>query len=90
VTDRSAADVIRALDAAMAEMARLRAELVDQRADPVAELADDFVDTWTAAERFSIPIDTVRWLAREKGFGEKRGGRWLVSVGAVREHVARG
>jgi hypothetical protein len=79
--------VLDAIDEVIAAMLRLRSALSE---DETAKAdTDDLVDTWTASQRFNIPIDSVRWLAREKCFGEKRAGRWLISVRALREHVSR-
>lgn len=49
---------------------------------------DDLIDSWTASNRFNIPIDTIRWLCRYKGMGVKERGknRWLVSVKALRRY----
>ena len=88
-------DVLSALDDAIAALTRLRAELSSTTsATPLIKRSaeddlSDLVDTWTAAARFDLPIDTVRWLAREKGLGQKRDGRWLCSIRALREHVAK-
>ncbi|MGO7866991.1 hypothetical protein ACC676_36185 [Rhizobium ruizarguesonis] len=58
-------------------------------AEPEQEADDDFVDTWTAAQRSNLPVDTIRWLCREKGMGRKRGKLWLVSVPALRCYLER-
>lgn len=47
---------------------------------------DDLIDTWTASTRFNLPIDSVRWLARNKGMGKKERGRWLINVKALRRY----
>ncbi|MGO7787371.1 helix-turn-helix domain-containing protein [Rhizobium ruizarguesonis] len=77
------------IDAAMANLQRLRDRVAEP--EPDAESADanedDFIDTWTAATRFNLPVDTIRWLCREKGMGRKDGGRWLVSVKALRHYL---
>lgn len=52
----------------------------------IADEHDDLVDTWTISQRFNQPIDSVRWLAREKGYGIKRGNRWLISLAKARDY----
>jgi hypothetical protein len=63
----------------------------DQGSGPEDEFpAYDLIDTATASERFNIPIDTVRWLCRTKGLGQKQGkNRWLASVTAFRRYMER-
>ncbi|MCO5058603.1 MAG: hypothetical protein M9905_12145 [Rhizobiaceae bacterium] len=64
------------------------AEALD-RADTPRDACDDdeMIETWAAADRFDLPIDTVRSLCRRKGMGEKRGGRWLVSASGLRRYL---
>ena len=50
-------------------------------------LEEDLIDTSQASERFDIPRDTIaRWCERH-GIGRKAGGRWKVSVSALRRHL---
>jgi hypothetical protein len=72
-----------------AELVSLAAELESvARPAPAAEVMDpEWVDSWTAAERFNQPIDTVRWLARHKGMGVKSGTRWMIDVRAMRRYL---
>lgn len=51
--------------------------------------ADDMIDTWTAAERFGLPADTVRWYARNKRLGQKSGARWMISAKTLRQYLDR-
>ncbi len=70
----------------------LRAEMVSEpEAEPELEDDDEFVDSWTAAQRFNLPIDSVRWLARTKAMGVKERGknRWLINVKALRRYLKR-
>ena len=58
--------------------------------DAVSEDAiEPMIDTTSAAARFGIPKDTARWLAREKGLGQRTGGRWMVNVNLVRQYLAK-
>jgi hypothetical protein len=90
----SNSDLLTAVDDAISALVRLRSELVKREpAAPVsaAEVPaeDDLVDTWQASQLFDMPIDSVRWVARNKCFGVKRGGRWLVSASAMRRYLDR-
>ena len=69
-----AADILARLDAIMAELAELRAEVAATMPAPAAEgngldaadLADgNLLDTHAAAARFGIPADCLRRWARE-------------------------
>lgn len=78
------------IDRLMADLVKLRAALAP--ADPIEPVdapapPDDMIDTWTAAMRFNLPVDSVRWLAREKCLGEKHGGRWMISASALRKYL---
>ncbi|MER9967548.1 hypothetical protein [Mesorhizobium sp. M0060] len=79
------------LDRVIADLQTLRGSLASESIAPADEpdQDDDLLDTATAASRFNIPIDTLRWLAREKGMGEKSGGRWLISALALRDYLKR-
>ncbi|MEH2678675.1 hypothetical protein GFM11_10230 [Rhizobium leguminosarum bv. viciae] len=83
------------LDRVIADLQMLRDRLAgeplkSEGAAPEPELDDDdFIDTATAAERFNIPIDTIRWLCRKKGMGRKQGNKWLASVTAFRRYRER-
>lgn len=70
----------------------LRAGMAGEpEAKPELEDDDEFVDSWTAAQRFNLPIDSVRWLARSKKMGVKERGknRWLINVKALRRYLKR-
>ena len=90
-----AAAILARLDAIMAELAELRAEVAASLPTPAAEgngldaadLADgNLLDTHAAAARFGIPADCLRRWARETRntpgdeIGRRKGGRWLVSI----------
>ena len=82
-----------ALDRVIEDLTALRAALavesdeIDQPDDEIVE--PDLIDTASASSRFGLAPDSVRWLARENGMGQKRGGRWLIDVAALRKHVNR-
>ncbi|EGE59342.1 UNVERIFIED_ORG: hypothetical protein GGI63_005949 [Rhizobium esperanzae] len=70
----------------------LRADMAGEPGtEPELEDDDEFVDSWTAAQRFNLPIDSVRWLARTKAMGMKERGknRWLINVKALRRYLTR-
>ncbi|MGO7226711.1 DNA-binding protein [Rhizobium leguminosarum bv. viciae] len=79
------------LDDIIAALQTLREKMANAGSEPEPEPSDadedDLIDTWTAASRFNLPVDTIRWLCREKGMGRKDGGRWLVSVKALRHYL---
>lgn len=85
-------DTLVLIDEAMATLQRLRERVAREMepepdtGDPVGD-EDDLVDTWTASTRFNLPVDSIRWLARNKGMGVKERGRWLVSVKALRRYL---
>jgi hypothetical protein len=92
-------DLLARLDAAIAELQAIRAELVlelpsNPGTTPVLEgVCDDsdvLLDTTSAAARFSLARDTVAKACREiPGVGVWKGGRWQVRVGAMRQHLDR-
>ncbi|MDX0760001.1 hypothetical protein GOD62_29380 [Sinorhizobium medicae] len=83
-------ELLARIDLAIAELVQIRSALAPETDDPSCQpQEEDFVDTSTAAERFNLPRDTVRWLCENKGMGEKRGGRWFVSVQAMRDYNKR-
>lgn len=88
----TADEMLALIDAAMSNLLRLRERVAEAaepepEPEPAAADEDDLIDTWTAATRFNLPVDTIRWLCREKGMGRKDGGRWLVSVKALRHYL---
>ncbi|SKA11025.1 hypothetical protein [Consotaella salsifontis] len=76
------------LDRLIADLTELRAALETDRPQVEPEFApgETLIDTATASERFNLPPDTCRWLAREKGLGEKIGGRWMLDAAALRKY----
>ncbi|RWC10781.1 MAG: hypothetical protein EOS52_23720 [Mesorhizobium sp.] len=73
--------------AMLAEVASLLAELqveAEQSTSPKS-----WVETAVAAEAFGVPLDSVRKLCREKGFGRRNGGRWQADIGALRSYFAK-
>ena len=77
------AEVSSLIDRVVSDLLELKAALGGDAATPTVE---DLIDTATAAERFGMSSDTVRWLCEAKGFGEKRGGRWMVSLSALQAY----
>jgi hypothetical protein len=82
-----AADILARLDAIMAELAELRAEVVASLPAPegngldVDDLApENLLDTHAASARFGFPRDTIAKWCREECLGVKVGGRWLASA----------
>jgi hypothetical protein len=90
------------LDAAIAELQAIRAELAGFDAlnppaakgmDSVHTLADDdlspehLLDTTSAQERFGHPRNTLAKWCREEGLGVRRGGRWLISIPRLQRHL---
>ena len=88
-----ASDLLRRLDAVLAELAELRAEVAailpapDDDAKGVCTtdtLGDDLapehlIEISTAVERFNRPADSLRWICRKQGCGVKVAGRWMAS-----------
>lgn len=62
----------------------------DGTADPAHEASGEMIETWRAAQRFSIPQDTLRHWCRTEGIGQKIGGRWAVDVKKLQAKLARG
>jgi hypothetical protein len=99
-----AAAILARLDAIMAELAELRAEVVASMPVSATEgncldaddLADgNLLDTHAAAARFGIPADCLRRWARETrntagAIGRRKGGRWLVSIQRVQRRINGG
>ena len=88
------AGLIERLDAIIAELAELRAQVAASTPPTCNGLdaSDDFapehlIDTHAAAERFSHPRDTVAKWCREDGCGIRRGARWLVSIPRLQRHL---
>lgn len=86
------------IDAAMANLQRLRERVADAaEPEPAPDVTDDdfapynLIDTATASERFGIPRDTItRWCRETKRHGDqaigvKIGGRWHVSISRIRK-----
>ncbi|RJF86787.1 hypothetical protein D3874_06945 [Oleomonas cavernae] len=48
-----------------------------------------WIDARAAAERFDLPADTVRWLARNKSLGRRNRGRWEIDTAALRHYLSR-
>jgi hypothetical protein len=90
---RTIVDLLRKLDQIIGELQELRAAILNGEAVPEPESAADpepvWLDTQSAAERFDLPSDTVRWLCREKGLGKKEGGSWLVDATLLAKHMGR-
>lgn len=78
--------------AEIAEVLRHLADRLDRLniTEPEPEDAPDiaFIEVAVAAERFGRPCDSIRKLCSRKGMGEKRGGRWLVNVDAMRTYLS--
>jgi hypothetical protein len=51
--------------------------------------AEDWIELHTAAKRFGILDDKLRRWCRNHDVGKKFGGRWMVSVSLLREHIHR-
>lgn len=92
-----AADIVARLDAAIAELVELRAEVARDHHPPIIVArhdndADDLspdslLDTHAAQERFGYPSDTIRKWCRTEGLGVMQGGRWLVSVPRLQRRI---
>ncbi|EGE56749.1 hypothetical protein RHECNPAF_5730020 [Rhizobium etli CNPAF512] len=93
MTDDAISQIDQLIEAARRQLdglVALRAEMVSEpEAEPELEDEDEYVDSWTAAQRFNLPIDSVRWLARSKAMGVKERGRnrWLINVKALRRYL---
>jgi hypothetical protein len=92
-------DLLRRLDAALAELQAIRGELAavdsDHCLQSVAPDADDLadaclLDTTSAQERFGHPRNTLAKWCREEGLGVRRGGRWLISIPRLQRHLNGG
>ena len=93
--------ILARLDAVVAELLELRAEVAAEMPDvghfqPLQTGngldADDLspehlLDTHAAQERFGYPQDTIRKWCRTEGLGVMRGGRWLVSVPRLQRRI---
>jgi hypothetical protein len=79
------------LDGLVALRSAMASEPEPEPAETELEDDDEFTDTWTASERFNVPIDTIRWLCRHKGMGRKKHGArlWEVNVKALRRYLER-
>ena len=89
-----AADILARLDAIMAELAELRAEVAGshQHGENLPDDADDLapehlLDTHSASARFGYPQDTIRKWCRTEDLGVMRGGRWLVSIPRLQRRI---
>ena len=91
-----AAAILARLDAIMAELVELRAEVVAmmpvETLYNVQDIADDLadgslLDTHSAAARFGYAQDTIRKWCRTEGLGVMRGGRWLVSIPRLQRRI---
>ena len=72
--------------AMLAEVAQILAELqvqAEQRSSP------SWLEAPAAAEALGVPVDSIRKLCREKGFGRRNGGRWQADIGALRSYFAK-
>ncbi|WP_285295506.1 helix-turn-helix domain-containing protein [Aureimonas altamirensis] len=77
------------IDAQLQELSRKRALVARSVARASAEAVPFYIDSWQAAEQFGVPIDTVRWWARNKKLGHKAGGRWMIDVNAVNRYLRK-
>jgi hypothetical protein len=93
--------LISRIDAAIAELQAIRAELAGAEAGgekglsivetPAADLTGgDLIDTHSAASRFGYPQDSIRKWCREENLGVRRGGRWLVDPRKLRARLNGG
>lgn len=48
---------------------------------------DDLIEPHIAAQRFGTVADTIRLWCRTEGIGQKRGGRWYVSISRLRARL---
>ncbi|WJR67660.1 helix-turn-helix domain-containing protein [Neorhizobium sp. CSC1952] len=83
MTGIDSAELSALIDRVVSDLLELKAAL---GGDTITPAVEDLIDTATAAERFGMSSDTVRWLCESKGFGEKRGGRWMVSLSALQAY----
>jgi len=92
-----AAALLRRLDAIVAEMAELRAEMVELLPSATGNgldasddgLPEPLLDATAIAAELNIPIDTVRYAARHKHIGHKQGGVWRISLPRARQWFRR-
>lgn len=81
------------VEAAIADLRRYldqREQESPQQASP-ADGNQDLIEVGMAASRFGIAKDTIRfWCRQDDGvIGTRRGGRWLVSVSALRAKLSK-
>ncbi|MCT2577676.1 MAG: hypothetical protein E5X23_09310 [Mesorhizobium sp.] len=62
---------------------------IEVEAEQEKSSSPTWVETGVAAEALGIPLDSVRNLCRQKGYGRKRGGRWEADIGALRTYFAK-
>ncbi|MBZ9910483.1 hypothetical protein LB557_31415 [Mesorhizobium sp. BR115XR7A] len=75
-----------AIRSRLAEVMELIAAIETEVEEPVSPSV--WVETVVAAERFSIPVDSVRRLCRN-GFGRKVGGRWQANLTLLRGYFGK-
>ena len=84
-----AAAILARLDAILAELAELRAEVVAMM-PPADDFAPDhLIEISTAVDRFNRPADTIRYWCRREGDGKKVQGRWLASAPRIERRLKR-
>ena len=94
-------DAIAKLDAILAQLTELRAELLTEHVPNFSALSDEatdvddfnelnLIEVTAAAERFAYPANTIRHWCRNGGDGVRRGGRWLVSIPRVQRRLNGG
>ncbi|MES0053419.1 hypothetical protein NKJ66_07315 [Mesorhizobium sp. M0078] len=78
--------LIEHLEAALAEARAFQAEQESERA------SDDWIPLPEAADRFGcVSKELIQsWCQRNEGFGQKRAGRWYVSVAKMRAKLELG
>jgi hypothetical protein len=86
------AALLEKLDAAIAALIELRAELADvlksEEISDTDNLAPEhLLDTTSASQRFNFPRDTLAKWCREEGLGVRQGGRWLVSIPKLQRRI---
>ncbi|RWG07358.1 hypothetical protein [Mesorhizobium sp.] len=62
---------------------------IEVEAEQEKSSSPTWVETGVAAEALGIPLDSVRNLCRQKGYGRKRGGRWEADIGALRSYFGK-